>query len=358
MKKTIILLLCLSHFLIVAQTKNYRSDGRPIKVLGEKVLVSISDYNVDLDTPGESFGAAIGALLPSIIDLSSNIIKQKLTNNAERFTGEYGGKKSHEGFFDGKTKRNLPKITITRSVINDDHVKVDDVNKMVLVPELSKDKTAFRFKLDRAFVYKYSKAKVNKKFRYLDVEISITMRALTLKEGSYDLKELRTSTIKVSNVEVKSNNANLTDDYYSGWFPLFSPPTMKISKSMDSGSKLNVLEVKTVTTQEYCLDKDGERIKCMDKDGKKIKNSNQTKELLTSTMTRNAKTKVQKFQDTGLYEIEVKVSEINPYKIKANELKETFTGVEEKSLIVLKGILESFKSKDDSEEEEEESDGN
>ncbi|MCX6330362.1 MAG: hypothetical protein NTZ85_12735, partial [Bacteroidia bacterium] len=203
-----------------------------------------------------------------------------------------------ENFYKSKSDTLLPKLTITRMIKTKD--KVDLVAaKIILKPELSKDRTAFRYYVDRDFKYDYSIAKTKCKYDYIDLTLEIGVKSISINKSEYKINDLRTTTISIPQILVGKAYSITDKQLYSGWIPL--PPR----------SILHIVKDSVTTTENKTVVKTN-----------KTKEKEETAEKTTVTKYNVDDTKIIA-DNTGLYEVSIKAVETNPYKIKA-ENKQTF----------------------------------
>jgi hypothetical protein len=282
---------------VYCQLKNYNDDGK-VKILTEKTILTIDGLNTK-EKPVEPMfvgtAAAIGSILPSAAGYVMKVIGEKVKRNALAYKGEYLCSGSAENFYKSKNDTLLPKLTITRMIktIN----KVDLVAaKIILIPELSKDRTAFRYYVDRDFKYDYSIAKTKGKYDYIDLTLEIGVKSISINKSEYKINDLRTTTISIPQILV-GKAYSITNKHYSGWIPL--PPKSILTVLKDVTTKEDKTVVKTNKTKE----------------------TEETTEA-TTVIKHNAEDTKIITDNTGLYEVSIKAVETNPYKIKAENNQE------------------------------------
>lgn len=329
MKKVIITIVAaiVLPIQVYCQLINYNDKGS-VKLLAEKTTLSIIGVNAKL-TPDEQFAgliAAAGAILPPIIDLVVTNIKEKVKKNALSYKGEYKGFVSGEKFYMSNDNASLPKLTLTRKI----KLKADQSDqvavKIEIIPELSSDQTAFRYKIQDKCEYNYSIAKTKCKYDYIDVNIEIKFKSLSIIKDEYKLNDLRTTIITLPMVHVGNTKA-LSESVYSGWIPL--PPR----------STAKYIDTEPVTEEKIVIKTNNTGVK------------DTTKEE-TSTKKSNSERFDKLADNTGLYEIEISVTETNPYKIKAENKQTLVESSSESGTAILKAAVKVLTEEKDEKKEE------
>lgn len=297
---------------VYCQLVNYNDNGK-VKILTEKTTLSITGVDTELKPDEKAAGiiAAAGAILPPVIDLVVSSVKEKAKKNALAYKGEYKSFASGEKFYISEYDASLPKLTLTRTIKT---IKTDTTAVNIeFVPELSEDKTAFRYYIKDRCEYKYSVAKTKGKYDYIDLNIEIKFKSLSINKDEYKLNDLRTTIISIPMVHV-GHTTQLSEKVYSGWIPL--PPRSTVKNK----------EAKPVTEEKTVVK--------TDKDGK---------EEETSEKTTTKKSNVEEYdklaENTGLYEVEITVTETNPYKIKAENKQAVIESSSESGTAILKAVL-------------------
>lgn len=328
MKKVIVTIVAIvmlqNH--VFCQLTNYNDNGK-VKILAEKTILSITGERTKLKDDQQFAGllAAAGAILPPVIDLIVSSAKEKAKKNALAYTGEYKSFVSGEKFYENNGFALLPKLTLTRSIIKRD--KTNDVAVNIeLVPELSTDKTAFRYYIKDKCEYKYSIAKTKGDYDYIDLNIEIKFKSLSINKDEYTLNDLRTTIVYISMVHV-GQTTQLSEKVYSGWIPL--PPRSTAKNA----------EVEPITEEKTVVK--------TDKDGKDEK----TKEK-TTTIKSNAEEYDKLADNTGLYEVEITVTETNPYKIKAENKQAVIESSSESGTAILKAVVKLLTEEKEDEKED------
>jgi hypothetical protein len=310
---------------VYSQLVNYNDKGK-IKILAEKTTLSIIGVNTKLKPDAQAAGliVAAGSILPPVIDLVVTTIKEKAKKNALAYNGEYKSFVSGEKFYTSNDYASLPKLTLTRKIKKTDGS--DDVAVNIdLIPELSADKTAFRYYIKDKCEYKYSIAKTKGNYDYVDVNIEIKFKSLSVNKDEYKLNDLRTTIVTIPMVHV-GNTTTLAEAVYSGWIPL---PPRSTAKNTD---------VEPVTEEKTVVKTNNAGVK------------ESTKEE-TTTKKSNSEEYEKLADNTGLYEIEITATETNPYKIKAENKQKVIESSSESGTEILKEVIKELtKEKEDTEE--------
>lgn len=288
----ITLLLFIVHLQIFGQLKNFNNKGS-INILTEKTALTISTESSDINE-FVGLGIAISTILPPLIDLTKDIVTSNISKNALAYVGEYKCSASGDGFYKNSSQLALPKLKITRIVKREKDEKDTTAVEIILMPELSIDKTAYRYRVSN-LIYNYSIAKTKNKYDYIDLNLEIKSKSIFVNNEVYKIADLRVTNIFIPMIHVGTINS-LENQIYSGWFPLPTRSNTKYTKSI-----VNTKEDKTTTKTTN--------------DGKKETTKDET------SVNKYDVESNQVVESTGLYEIEVIATETNPYKIKAESLK-------------------------------------
>jgi len=315
MKKVIVIIVAAIMLPTQAycQLVNYNEKGK-VKILGEKTTLSIEGVNAKLKSDDEAAGliVAAGTILPSVIDLVVTSIKEKAKKNALAYKGEYKSFVSGEKFYISNDYASLPKLKLIRKIMKTDKSEHVAVN-MELTPELSADKSAFRYYIKDKCEYKYSIAKTNGDYDYIDVNIEIKFKSLSINKDEYKLNDLRTTMVTIPMVHV-GNTVALAEIVYGGWIPLPSRSTVKN------------IDIEPITEEKTIIKTNNAGVK-------------ETNKEETTTKKSNAEEYDKLADNTGLYEIEITVTETNPYKIKAENKKAVIESSSESGTATLKAVL-------------------
>lgn len=310
--------------------KNYNGSSSA-KIVSEKTTLKITPVSARTDKNQAAGLAAVAATIgPSLIDFGVKSIQQKLKSDALKYTGSYKAFTSEEKFRTTEKDIALPKLKITREIVLEKDAVSGSTTPAVsfeLIPIQSEDQTAFRYKLDNStFSYNYSIAKLKGQQRFVDLTVEIKVKSLSVKSGEYKLNDVRTVSVNIPMVKV--GKANITDDIYTGWIPLLP------KSEFDEEKKGDVTETKITTKTEGA------------KPAVKT-----TEEVVTKDVVKKKPQPIN--ASTGLYEIEVVVTEVNPAKIKAEQRAAFVDATSESGTAVLKSILEALTKDKDADEEKE-----
>lgn len=301
-----------------AQIKNYDNSGS-IKIIGEKTILRLSKKEIYLKNGQQAAGllAAVGTIAPALIGLGVKTVQEKIKNEALKYTGTYKASNSAEGFYSNPGYVAPPIVQIERMVLTSGN-KQDNAAKITLIPELSEDKTAFRYKLDTgSFLCRYSIAKIKPGYNFLDLTVEIKVKSLSIAAGEYKLSELRSVLVTIPMVQV-NGVTKFGQDIFSGWIP-FPPKSLfeTIGAKSDTVSK--------VTKSDNLLTK-------------KI-SAHSVESSITSSY--GVKVPLANVKSVGLYEVEVTVTETNPFKIKAEQRTAFVDSTAESATALLKAIVEA-----------------
>ena len=305
------------------QLVNYNDSGK-VEILAEETSLSISGVNTRLipdEKDKKGLNAAVGVILPPVIDLVVTSFKEKAKKNALAYTGEYRSTVSGENFYKNENYASLPELRLLR-IIKKTNGTHDVAVNIELTPELSADKTAFRYAIIDKCEYKYSIAKTKGDYDYIDVNIAIKFKSLSINKDEYKFNDLRTTIITLPMVHV-GKTATLVEIAYSGWIPL---PPRSTAKTTDFKP---IKEEKTVI---------------------KTNNAGVKDTTLEETITKKSNAEEYKIlsDNTGLYEIEIIATETNPYKIKAENKQKIIESSSESGSTILKALIKELtKEKED-----------
>lgn len=323
MKKLILTLVITAGLqtTVICQLKNYNDKGRH-KFLTEKTTLTMTGIETKLSKDQQFAGlvAAAGAILSPVIDLAVTNIKEKVKKNALAYKGEYKCSASGDSFYLSPDNAALPKLIIKRTILaKDGNHKV--AVEIELVPELSEDKTAFRYSVKDKCIYNYSIAKTRGDYDYIDLNLVILFKSIYINKTEYKIADLRTTTLNIPMVHVGETN-KLDEKSYSGWIPL---PTRSTAKKKEAGP---IKEEKTI-----------------------VKTNNAGVKETSKEETTINKSDIEEYEkikvNTGLYEIEITVTETNPYKIKVENKQTIIESSSESVTAILKAIIEfSTKAKE------------
>ncbi len=282
MKKLIFLLFAaLAMHSLTGQVKNYNYNSK-VKILSEKTTLKISGIDTRLSTDRQSSIPllAAGAILPPAADYFVAAIKEKKAKEALAYKGVYKCFASGDTFYLNNDFALLPKLTVLRKIKAKSGEDITAV-EIDLIPEMSVDKTAFRYYVKDKCLYEYSIAKTKGKYDYIDLNLDLTFRSIFINKENYKIDDLRKTSIFIPMIMV-GNTTGLEESIYSGWIPL---PARSTYKQKESYERIPV--------------------------------------------------------STGQYEIEITATETNPYKIKAENKKDYFEATGKQTTELLKSLVET-----------------
>ena len=301
---------------VYCQLVNYNDKGK-VKLFAEKTTLTITGVDTRLTPENQMAGLvmAAGAILPPVTDLVVKNIKEKAKKNALAYKGEYRCSVSEEKFYRNNDYAALPKLAMKRIVKTSegtDRVAVE----IELVPELSADKTTFRYYVKDKCIYNYAIAKTKSSYDYIDLNIEIKFKSIAIHKGEYKIDDLRTTTISIPMIHV-GKTTQLSEKAHSGWIPL--PPRSTVKKT----------EAEPITEEKITVKTNNAGVKETTKEEISVKKSN-TEEY-------------EKLADnTGVYEIEITATETNPYKIKAENKQVIIENSSESTTAILKAVIKSL----------------
>lgn len=352
MKKSSTLLVAAAIILALSGNAQHRnsSHNKRVKVLTSEAILGISPKISTIGNTHQSFAAIAGAVIPPVLEIGKTVVKHYSEKNAKLYAASYSCYGSMDGFYkqaiksdDGKTLESidvyLPELKIERKIILKKKAEAKTAVELTLVPELSKDGTAFRYVLKSGteFDYHYSIAKTIRKYDYLTVSIDIKVKSISVNKGKYEVNDLRTTNILLQNVQVMAGKNTVARTVTSGWIPL-PPPTIVANPPSDKTETVETTTTKTTSPVEVV--------------GKPAVSTNT---ITTEKLLKSEKKKVSedeaKYTDTGLLEIEVTVTETNIYKVKAEEQQKLIESTSDPVSTLLNTIVEqATKSKDEESE--------
>lgn len=264
------------------QIKNYNYNSK-VKILSENTTLKITGVNTRLSTDRQSSIPLIaaGTILPPAIDYFVAANKEKTAKQALAYKGIYKCFASGDTFYLNNDFALLPKLTVTRIIKTKSGEDIIAV-KIELIPEMSADKTAFRYSVKDNCLYNYSIAKTKGRYDYIDLNLDLTFKSIFINKENYKIDELRKTSIFIPMIMVGNTN-KLEENIYSGWIPL---PTRSTYKQKDNYERIPV--------------------------------------------------------STGQYEIEITATETNPYKIKAENNKDYIEATGKQTSELLKSLVETI----------------
>ena len=312
---------------VKAQLGNYDQNGS-VKILSQKAWIAITTTEVEVKSEKEAAGAILSGLVGPLVDVGVAAAKEKAKANAAKYKSSFTVNASASAFWASKNKVNLPTLTIHRRVTKKDGTEADAL-MITLKPELSPDKTAFRFVAKDGFTLTYSSAKTKSNYDFIDITVDIKFKALLVNKSQYELKDLRGTTISIPMIKVGTSSFSGGSSYESGWFPLPAIPTIEVETDV---TEVETKEITVTGTKDAKAVNDK-----YSSDTKTIKKRTKDKETLSTK--------------SGLYEFEITVTESNPYKIKAENKQKMIEATGEVSGTLLKSLAESLLKKEEEQEE-------
>ncbi|MDG4654690.1 hypothetical protein, partial [Chryseobacterium arthrosphaerae] len=294
-----ILLFCLFASLqFYSQLGNYDQNGA-VEISGQRSWATIEHFPKEVASSKE-FAAVLGVLLAPMIDIGVSVVKEKSKQSILKYTNTFNINVSDSNFWIDSKNVNLPILTINREIVLLKDSQKETALKIKLIPELSPDKTAFRFRFDNSsFLYKYSSAKTKNKYNYIDIKLDIIFKTLTLTNGQYEIKDLRATNVIIPMTKVGEPQSISSSKIFSGWIPLVPIPSLSLETTV---SEKEIKDISNLSKKE----------------GKSIVDTLQTTTIIQK-FNGIAKQKIVK--NSGLYEIEVTVTEFNPYKVKSENIQ-------------------------------------
>lgn len=280
------IIVCLTCFLTInaaAQTHAY-SDKNHLRIVADKTTLSIRDSSVSLLEENQSaLMTTASIVLPPAADFVSALLEGAATRDAKKYQSSYSASVSSDHFYAEANEAFLPILTLKRWVKDkkgNDHLAAC----IEFRPELSADKTAFRFMVSDNFLYQFATAKTIGRYDYLQLNLLINVKNLSIQKEEYRMATLRTTSMQIPMVHV-GQTRKLSEPVYSGWIPLPAPSTAKAKGS----------------TRDY----------------------------------------VRLPGRTGLYEIDMTVTETNAYKVRAEEKQVMIKSSSDQASDVIKAGIRS-----------------
>lgn len=315
---------CLFSFLLIstisfAQNKNYNYENRwGKKVLSESIDLQVTTVNTTIYSSKQSAGlaAVVGAAVPIVFEFAASNTTQILKDRFKKYANEFSAKTSEQKFYEAEGKANLPELTISRSIILDETTGEELASEIVLEPELSEDKTAFRYRI-KSYQYNYAKVRVRRKYKRFDVNVDIALKYISLKNGKYEVKDLRTVNLLLPQIQAdKMKNVRQTkgtskwEKSRSEWIPFPPYPSFNIATKP-------AITITTTEKREFDVSVTNDPGKPKSKEQETVSKVDESKGTESTV-----------YKDAVLYEVAVTVKEMNPFKIKAEKQKEYFEGIQ------------------------------
>jgi len=186
----IVLLMSFSSLSSFGQSKFYAKDGTAISIIGEETRILFDDQTKQF----EIAGAAIAALLPSVVDLGFKIAADQIDRKLEKYTSEFSASNTYLG-----PAAKIPDFTIRRQFIRKGSSEKEDALSFTFKPLFPNGATnSFVYVLTDVQV-DYSGAKVKKGYPYNDYAIELKVTFFT--DGKKETQELSVKSIQLIEVQ-------------------------------------------------------------------------------------------------------------------------------------------------------------
>jgi hypothetical protein len=230
---------------VSAQDYSYDRHSRSVgtETFTERVTLQITPIRTKILDERETVLPVIGAVAAPLINVGISAAKANLEKRLKQYRASYVCSNSGDSFYETRQYVNLPELTIRRSItIRDRHSptgeKTVDALIIVLEPQLSSDKHAFRYRVKNVNMV-YSKARTRQRFDYIDVQLDVIFRSLAIEATKQDVVTLRAFTLAIPSV--KPNAAyDLASMPESSWLPF--PPPLQVTKGIGVYDKTGAYE--------------------------------------------------------------------------------------------------------------------
>ena len=204
---------------------NEHTKGKGIETFTERVALEISTVSTRIAEERPAILPVVGALAGPLIDVGLSVVKANIDRRAKQYVAGYTCANSGDRFYHSRDEVNLPALTIRRTVTlagpsGSAGVATTDALVVVLEPELSFDKHAFRYRV-RSVAMRYAKARTKGRFDYLDVQLDVVFRSLVT-EGKQEAMNLRAFSFVIPSV-MPNAPYETTNLPATPWLP-FPPP--------------------------------------------------------------------------------------------------------------------------------------
>lgn len=291
-------LLFLSCFLpgvLQAQLINYNGNGK-VRILSSFLLLEIDTLVAEIRGTEQS-AALLATLLPPAIDLGAAVLGAGIKHGPPKYSTSSTATASGAGFWVSEREAALPVLDLRRMVIPAGSGTPEEAWHIRLTPQLSADRTAFRYVLADSVDFRYAGVKTKRQFDYINMELIIQLRALAVTEGEYELYDMRTSSLHLPMMKAGSVYTPSRLTIAGGWFPF--PPKPSYGIETEEADEVS----KTVATRGTSNGKP----------------DNDTLTTVTRTINKRGSGVQVLSRRAGNYEITVEVIEINPYRGRAME---------------------------------------
>lgn len=270
----ILFALWMSAAVMLAQDYSYHenSQSRGIETFAERVTLDITPIRTRIAEDRETVVPAIGAIAAPLINVGLSVAKARLAKNAKQYMASYACANSGERFFESRQIVHLPQLTLKRSITIADRgspggMKATEALTIVLMPELSSDKRAFRY-IVKEVVMGYSKARTRGKFDFIDIQLDMIFRSLSVDGAKPEVSNIRAFTLVIP--AVKPNQVyDISTLPRSSWLPF--PPTPQITKGVGDYNGTGMYEFQIMVTEsnaykvraenkQFMMDKSGDSL--------------------------------------------------------------------------------------------------
>jgi hypothetical protein len=227
--KPLLLLLIACASTLQAQDYSYdqNSGFHGTETFTERVSLEITPIRTKILEERETVLPIVGALAAPLVSVGYAFVRSSIEKQAKQYLANYACTNSGDAFFETRQYANLPQLTIRRSITVSDRsgssgVKSIDALVLVMEPELSSDKHAFRYRV-KSINMSYSKARTKGRFDYIDVQLDMIFRCLAT-EAKKEVVTLRAFSFVIPSVKPNApyDVASLPR---SSWLPF--PPAVQ-----------------------------------------------------------------------------------------------------------------------------------
>ncbi|MGB0523746.1 MAG: hypothetical protein ACPGJS_12340 [Flammeovirgaceae bacterium] len=217
------LIMSLSSLCSFGQSKFYKENGKPIRVIGENTQLVFQKKNSiiirktdksDKNNKFEFFGAGTLAatLLPSIIDLGFKITTNQIERNLKKYTNEFSAANTYLGNPDA-----IPSFTVTRRFIKKENNKeYKDSTALSFaftpIPIFTKNDSSFVYVIKEKPTIKYSGAKVKEDYPFNDY--TIELKVTFFNEGKKTTQDLSVKSVQLLKIGEPIEHDNARDYFY------------------------------------------------------------------------------------------------------------------------------------------------
>lgn len=227
-KRTLAFLLLMVAAQLYGQDYSYNENSgtKGIPTLTERTTLEITPKRAALDQNRETIMPIAGALLGPVVDVGVSFVKTQVEKRAREYTGTYGCATSGDKFYASRREVNLPVLTLRRTVTLDDsgqgNGRTADALVINLEPELSADGFAFRYRA-KSVVMTYAKARTKGGFDFIDLQLDVVFRTLVMTVGKQDAVNLRAFSFAIPCVKPNAPY-DVSSLPPTSWLPFPAPP--------------------------------------------------------------------------------------------------------------------------------------